>query len=306
VEGTVEINHRAGIKPYADRRALAGRSAVRGADTLVFAPTYNEGESIGLMLEQLLALPAQYDVLIIDDGSNDGTQSTIAEHAARDPHVRLLDRGMKLGIGSAHRLAWLHARRLGYTRIVTLDADLSHDPADIPRLLAAIDRGADIAIGSRFVSGGRLDYSGWRLFVSRLANRVARRVLRLPVREYTTSLRAARLDRVAPGLVESIAADGYSFFVTCMVYFARSGLKIAEVPIHFHDRHGGESKLPRFEILRGAVNLMQLAIERGPPSALALLGEAECDCSHCLKPYRVRTDDGGVRCLACSNADGAT
>ena len=292
------------MKPWADRPPLAGRTAVRSADTLVFAPTYNEGESIGLMLEQLLAVPAQFDVLIVDDGSNDGTQAAIADHAARDARVRLLDRGMKRGIGSAHRLAWLHARTLGYARIVTLDADLSHDPADVPRLLAAIDEGADVAIGSRFVRGGRLDYSGWRLFVSRLANRLARRLLRLPVREYTTSLRAVRLDRVPPGLVEAIASDGYSFFVTCMVYFARCGLKIAEVPIHFHDRHSGESKLPRFEILRGVLNLMQLAIDRRPPTPLALLPEPECDCPRCCKPYRVRTDDGGVRCLACSGGDG--
>jgi dolichol-phosphate mannosyltransferase len=264
----------------------------------VFAPTYNEGESIGRMLEQLLAVPAQFDVLIIDDGSDDGTQAAIAEHAARDERVRWLDRGMKRGIGSAHRLAWLHARRLGYARIVTLDADLSHDPADIPRLLATVDAGADVVIGSRFVPGGRLDYSGWRLFVSRLANRLARRILRLPVREYTTSLRAARLDRVPPGLVESTASDGYSFFVTCMVYFARSGLKVAEIPIHFHDRHGGRSKMPRFEILRGA-------LDRRPPLPLALLPEPECHCPHCLKPYRVRIHDGGVRCLACSGADGA-
>jgi dolichol-phosphate mannosyltransferase len=254
------------------------------------------------MLEQLLALPEQFDVLIVDDGSNDGTQAAIAEHAARDPRVRLLDRGMKRGIGSAHRLAWLHARRLGYARIVTLDADLSHDPADIPRLLAAIDAGADVAIGSRFAPGGRLDYSGWRLFVSRLANSLARSVLRLPVREYTTSLRAVRLDRVPPGLVESMAKDGYSFFVTCMVYFARCGLKITEIPIHFHDRHSGESKLPPFEILRGAGNLMQLAIDRRPPSPLALLPQPDCDCPHCLKPYRVRTEDGGVRCLGCSGS----
>src|SRR5205823_1457161 len=113
---------------------------------------------------------------------------------------------------------------------VTMDADLSHDAADIPCLLAALDAGADVAIGSRFAKGGRLDYRGWRLFLSRMANRLARTLLSLPFKEYTTSLRAARLDRVPEGLVESIGTDGYSFFLTSLVGFTRARLEIAEIP----------------------------------------------------------------------------
>jgi dolichol-phosphate mannosyltransferase len=237
---------------------------VRRSKTLVCAPTYNEVESIGLLLDAILALPEKFDVLIIDDGSTDGTQAAIEVRAARDPHVGLIDRGRKLGIGSAHRLAWLHARRLGYARIVTLDADLSHDPADIPRLLAALDAGADVALGSRFAPGGRLDYRGWRLFVSRTANGLARSLLRLPVMEYTTSLRAACLDRVPVGLVELNSNDGYSFFLTCVTQFAHAGLKLAEIPIYFRQRHGGQSKLPPAEIVRGALKLLRLALNRRP------------------------------------------
>jgi dolichol-phosphate mannosyltransferase len=300
VNDIAELNPRVRADACADYRpAPAGRTAVRTADTLVFAPTYNEGDSIGLLLGQLLALPAKFDVLIIDDGSSDGTQAIVEAHAARTPRVTLIERDAKLGIGSAHRLAWLYARRLGYTRIVTLDADLSHDPAEIPRLLAALDAGADVAIGSRFAPGGRLGYTGWRRFVSRFANRLARDLLRLPVREYTTSFRAARLDRIPPGLVESTASDGYSFFLTCVTRFARSGLKLTEIPIDFRDRHGGESKLPPFEIVRGALNLMRLALDRRRPAPLAPLAESECRCPDCLEPYRVRTAQEGVRCLAC-------
>jgi dolichol-phosphate mannosyltransferase len=302
VNDIAELNPRVRVDACAEHRpAPAGRTAVRTADTLVFAPTYNEGDSIGLLLRQLLALPAMFDVLIIDDGSSDGTQAIIQAYAGRSPRVALIERRAKLGIGSAHRLAWLYARRLGYARIVTLDADLSHDPAEIPRLLAAIDAGADVAVGSRFAPGGRLGYTGWRLFVSRAANRLARHLLRLPIREYTTSFRAARLDRIPPGLVESTASDGYSFFLTCIARFARSGLKLTEIPIDFRDRHGGESKLPRFEIVRGALNLLRLALDRRRPARLAVSAEYESHCPNCLKPYRVRTHQEGLRCLACAS-----
>jgi dolichol-phosphate mannosyltransferase len=242
---------------------------VKRPKTLVCAPTYNEVESIGILLDAILALPEKFDILIIDDGSTDGTQAAIEARATRDSRVGLINRGRKLGIGSAHRLAWMHARRLGYARIVTLDADLSHDPADIPRLIAALDAGADVALGSRFTPGGRLDYRGWRLFASRTANGLARLLLRLPVMEYTNSLRAACLDRVPIGLVESNAKDGYSFFLTCVTQFARAGLKLAEIPIYFRQRHGGQSKLPPAEIVRGALNLLCLALNRRPQTPIS-------------------------------------
>ncbi len=185
----------------------------RRSDTLVCTPTYNEGGSIGALLDGLLASPRPFDIVIVDDGSTDGTENEILARARTHPQIHLIRRKGKLGIGSAHQLGWLHARRLGYARIVTLDADLSHDPADVPRLLDALDAGADVAIGSRFIAGGRLDYSGWRLAVSRTANIAARSLLAMPTYEQTTSLRAARLDKVPQGLVESMLRDGYAFFL---------------------------------------------------------------------------------------------
>src|SRR5689334_7452709 len=130
--------------------AIAGLPE-RRSDTLVCTPTFNEGGSIGLLLDGLLASHRPFDILVVDDGSTDGTQAEILARAKTHPQVHLIRRNGKLGIGSAHQLGWLHARRLGYARIVTLDADLSHDPADVPRLLDALDAGADVAIGSRFM-----------------------------------------------------------------------------------------------------------------------------------------------------------
>jgi len=271
----------------------------RRSDTLVCTPTYNEGGSIGALLDGLLASDRPFDIIVVDDGSTDGTQDQILARARMHPQIHLIRRNGKLGIGSAHQLGWLHARRAGYARIVTLDADLSHDPADVPRLLAALDAGADVAIGSRFITGGRLDYSGWRLAVSRTANIVARSLLAMPTYEQTTSLRAARLDRVPEGLVESMLRDGYAFFMSCMARFARADLKIAELPIHFRDRNSGQSKLPPFEIVRCGANLVQLAALRSNPPAIALLPENQCTCTSCGRPYLIRTEAGGIRCLAC-------
>jgi dolichol-phosphate mannosyltransferase len=266
---------------------------------LIFVPTFNEIATIEPLLDAFLALPTRSDVLVIDDRSTDGTTGRLAVRTAGDRRIGVIVRPGKLGIGSAHKLAWLHARRSGYSRLVTLDADLSHDPADVPRLLAALDAGADVAIGSRYAPGGKLDYQGWRLFLSRGANNVARMLLRLPITEYTTSLRAARLDRVPPGLVETIEDDGYAFFLTAAARFVRQGLRVVEVPIHFRNRHHGRSKIPRLEAVRGAVNLLRLSLDRDPVRGFALPERGEADCPACGRPYRIRTASGALTCLAC-------
>jgi glycosyltransferase involved in cell wall biosynthesis len=234
----------------------------RGPGTLVVLATYNERLNIDRLLDPILGLPNRCDVLVVDDNSPDGTGAHVQGRTAAEPRIKLLSRGGRGGVGSAHREGWRFARRAGYARIVTMDADLSHDPQDIPRLLAALDGGADVALGSRFVAGGRLDYTGWRSFLSRKGNSLARTALGLPISEYTTSFRAARLDRVPVGLIESIPNDGYSFFLTAAVRLVRQGLRITEIPIHFHERETGVSKMPRLEILRGVANLVHHIVDR--------------------------------------------
>ena len=275
------------------------------SDTLVVLATYNEVDSIADLLDGLLALKTRCDVLIVDDGSTDGTLDVIAARAADEHRVGLVLRPHKLGVGSAHKLGWLHARSMGYSRIATLDADLSHDPADVQRLFHALDAGADVALGSRFVAGGRLDYRGVRLFISRTANAQSRLLLGLPIAEYTTSLRAAKLARVPPGLVETIESDGYAFFLTCIVRMARAGLTIIELPIHFRDRQHGESKISKREILFGAANLLKHAVfrrtfrESGSQDTHIL-------CMVCGRPYCLQNPSGTIRCLACSATFGAS
>ncbi len=234
-------------------------------DTLIFLATYNERQNIEILLDALLALPTRCDILVIDDNSPDGTGAYVAQRAAGNERIKFISRPGKLGVGSAHKAGWYHARRAGYSRIVTLDADLSHDPADVQRLLAALDAGADVALASRFAPGGRIDYQGWRLFLSVMANRLAALLLRMPLTEYTTSLRAARLDRVPPDLIETIDDDGYSFFLMAAASFVRHGLNVREIPIHFHCRAAGVSKIPKLQIFRGAYTLLRLALDRRMP-----------------------------------------
>ncbi len=252
-------------RPVTDpRMSLPPSSVSRTSDTLIFTPTYNEQRTIGPLLDAVLGLPEHCDVLIVDDLSRDGTTELLAARAATEPRLRLIVRSGKLGIGSAHKLAWLYARQHGYSRLVTLDADLSHDPHDVSRVLAVLDGGADVAFGSRFLPGGQLDYSGWRLFLSRNANRVAHWLLRLPITEYTNSLRAMRLERIPSRLVESIPNDGYAFFLNCATQFVRHGLTVREIPIHFRDRGNGVSKISKSEIARAMITLIWLTLDRRP------------------------------------------
>lgn len=243
---------------------------LRSRGTLVFLATYNERSNIDRLLHAILTLPISCDVLVIDDNSPDGTGTFLKECVAVNERITLISRAGRLGVGSAHRLGWAYARRFGYERIVTLDADFSHDPLDIPRLVAALDAGADVALGSRFIPGGKCDYKGWRLLLSRTANSLARQLLGLPIHEYTTSFRAANLRSIPFGLIETIPNDGYTFFLTAAVHLARHVKCVTEVPIHFRERHSGISKIPKAEIFLGFVNLVRLSFDRRPfePTAL--------------------------------------
>jgi dolichol-phosphate mannosyltransferase len=271
---------------------------VRHSDTLIFLPTYNERGNIEPTVDALLALPAQCDVLVVDDKSSDGTVEILRTLSLNNPRLMAIVRPGKLGIGSAHKLGWLYARRLGYGRIVTLDADRSHDPTDVERLLAVLDQGCDVAFGSRFMPGGKHDYRGWRLVLSSGANRLARTMLRLPITDYTNSLRAARLDRVPMGLVEMTPVDGYGFFLASAARMVRAGLLLGEVPIHFRNRDQGTSKIPRFEVVRGVLNLVRVALaaQRAQPAAF---DDADRECPACHGPYLVAESAGAERCLAC-------
>jgi dolichol-phosphate mannosyltransferase len=208
----------------------------------VVIPTYNERENIS---EIVVAVTAHgYRVLIVDDSSPDGTGELADGIAADQTLVEVLHRAEKQGLGPAYASGFDHALERGAEVIVEMDADFSHDPADLPRLLSAIDQGADVAIGSRYVSGGATpDWPLGRQLISRGGNLYARLMLGLPVRDATAGFRAFRAEALSALPYRQSEASGYGFQVEMAMRAHRQGLRIVEVPISFRDRTRGTSKM---------------------------------------------------------------
>ncbi len=229
---------------------------------LVFTATYNEKDNAANFCPEVLGLPGQYDLLIVDDNSPDGTGKILDAYAAQNPRFKVIHRAGKLGLGSAHKLALAYAQEQGYEVLVTMDADYSHQPSDIPRLISELGSDADFVIGSRYAPGGKCDYIGYRRFVSICANFASRALLGVPLTEYTTSFRAFRVATLKRLDMTQVKSQGYSFFLESTFRAHQSGFKLREIPIHFKDRFHGESKIPQNEIFRGASKLMSLFASR--------------------------------------------
>lgn len=211
--------------------------------TLVLIPTYNERDNIAELIEAVRAHMPAADVLVIDDGSPDGTGQFVAEMGARNPRVSVLQRGAKLGLGTAYIAGFRHALRDGYDCAVGMDADFSHDPACLPQLVAAAEQN-DLVIGSRYVPGGSTpDWKIHRRFISRCANWVARTTLKLPVRDCTTAYRCYRRETLAALDLDAIDVVGYSFLIEIARQCFVAGMRIQELPICFIDRRVGKSKM---------------------------------------------------------------
>jgi dolichol-phosphate mannosyltransferase len=207
-------------------------------------PTYNEAENIVEALTRARAAVPDADLLVVDDGSPDGT-ADLAEKADADlGGVRVLRREGKSGLGSAYRAGFRRGLAEGYDVLVEMDSDLSHDPAALPELLAAVEHGADLAIGSRYVPGGSIPEWTWhRRLLSKGGNRYAGLVLGLEVRDATAGYRAYRASALEQIDLDLIKADGYGFQIEMAYVVARNGGRIVEVPISFSDRIRGTSKM---------------------------------------------------------------
>jgi dolichol-phosphate mannosyltransferase len=212
---------------------------------IVVVPTYNERDTITTTLEQLLARPCQPDILVVDDNSPDGTGALVTAAMVLEPdRVHLLERPGKQGLGRAYAEGFAKAlTNPAYDVVVQMDADGSHSPGDVDRLVAAA-ADADLVIGSRYVAGGSsIGLTGPREWLSRGGNSYARLLVRAGVTDLTGGFKAWRADLLRTLLDEATGSDGYAFQIEMTVRAARAGARIREVPITFHERRAGSSKM---------------------------------------------------------------
>lgn len=232
--------------------------------SLVIVPTYNERNNLPLIAGELLALP-DLRLMVVDDQSPDDTGKVADEIAARHPgRVTVLHRDGVRGLGRSYVEGMRAALSTDADFIVQMDADHSHDPADVPRMIsAAVD--ADLVIGSRYVPDGRIvNWPLHRLILSAAANRYVRALAGLEVRDVTSGFRCWRRETLLRIPLERIASEGYAFQVEMTWYAARAGSRIREVPITFVERREGVSKLSGRVILESAVLPWRLAAHRAP------------------------------------------
>ncbi|WP_243715834.1 polyprenol monophosphomannose synthase [Micromonospora sp. KC207] len=226
----------AGVRPRAGRRAPLRR-------VLVVIPTYNEADNVTSIVARVRAAAPEVDVLVADDNSPDGTGVLADALAAGDARVHVLHRRGKEGLGAAYLAGFAWARERGYDAVVEMDADGSHAPEELPRLLAAAGD-ADVVIGSRWCRGARVvDWPVRRLLLSRCGNLYARLALGMPVTDATGGYRVYRLAALDAVDLGSVCSQGYSFQVELSRLAHRAGARIVEVPITFAERQRGASKM---------------------------------------------------------------
>jgi dolichol-phosphate mannosyltransferase len=212
--------------------------------TLVVIPTYQEAGNIGELLAGLRSVVPEATALVVDDGSSDGT-ALVAEGVGRElGGVEVLQRGFKDGLGNAYHEGFRWGLARDFDVIVTMDADLSHDPHSLPLLLRAVEEGADLAIGSRYIPGGSIpDWPWYRRFLSRYGNVYARRALCLGFRDTTSGYRAYRADVLRALDLAGLHAAGYGALIEMAYRLSLTGAEVAEVPITFGERSSGDSKM---------------------------------------------------------------
>lgn len=213
---------------------------------VVVVPTYDEVDNVESLCRRVRKAVPEARIVVVDDASPDGTAARARSIAAEIGGLDVIEQRGKGGLGAAYRAGFDRALELGADVCVQLDADLSHDPATLPALIANIAHGADLAIGSRYVPGGRtVDWPWTRRVLSRWGNRYAAGVLGLAVNDATAGYRAYSADALRRIDHGSVAADGYAFQVEMTHRLVREGGRIVEFPITFHERLAGESKLSK-------------------------------------------------------------
>jgi dolichol-phosphate mannosyltransferase len=211
--------------------------------TLIIIPTYNEIENLPRMIPALESLNRGLEILVVDDGSPDGTGAWVRGQQATKPHLHLIERSGKQGLGSAYVRGFRDALEKNYDYVFEMDADFSHDPAYIADFLEAV-RDADLVIGSRYIHG--VNVVNWpmsRLLLSYFANMYARWITGMPVRDATGGFKCFRVSALRKLDLDRISSGGYSFQIEVNYKLWKQGCRLKEIPIIFKDRTAGASKM---------------------------------------------------------------
>ncbi len=238
------------------------RDAYRPITTsgLVIVPTYNEADNLPQLLPRILD-DSRLSVLVVDDGSPDGTGAIVAEEAARNDRVHLIQRAGKQGLGTAYIAGFRYALARGVEYIFEMDADFSHDPKYLPDLLHAAETTYDLVIGSRYVpGGGTTDWGIMRQVISRGGNIYARLILGLSLADMTGGFRCYRRRALEAIDLDRIRSNGYSFQIEMAYRVHQAGLRVGEIPIVFPDRRVGASKMSKQIVAEALVTVVKLRL----------------------------------------------
>ncbi len=228
---------------------------------LVCIPTYNERDNLEAITRAVLAADPRVDILVVDDNSPDGTGQLADELAANEPRIRVLHREKKQGLGRAYLHAFRWALDAGYAFICEMDADFSHDPRYLPRLLDEAEAGADLVLGSRYVpGGGTVNWGILRQFISKGGSLYARTILGVPVRDLTGGFKCFRRRVLETIDMEAVRSTGYAFQIELTFRTLKQGFSVAEIPIVFEDRRVGQSKMSRKIFLEALVMVPKLRL----------------------------------------------
>jgi|SRR6266545_347746 len=219
-------------------------SADHEGRALIVVPTYNERDNVERVAGEFLAPVPGAELLFVDDASPDGTGAAIDAIVARDPRVHILHRAGKLGLGTAYLDGFRWAIARGYRLVIEMDADFSHDPRYLPRMVELAEKGADLVVGSRYIEGGgTINWGLGRQIISRAGGRYARVVLGFDVKDPTSGFVCYRRSTLERLDLAAVRSNGYGFQIEMKYRVHRAGMRIVEVPIVFEDRRVGQSKM---------------------------------------------------------------
>ncbi len=226
-------------------------------DNLVFTATYNEVENIVNLVEKVFKYSPKVYLLVVDDNSPDKTYEILKRLKKKFKRLYIKKRPSKLGLDTAHKYAFKFAKSHNFEKLITMDADLSHNPVLLNKFIKYLNH-YEFVIGSRYIKGGSCEINFFRFLLSFLGNKFIKFMLKIPSNEFTTSYRGFNLKKLTHFNLKDINSKGYSFFMETIYLINKKNFKIKEIPIKFKNRVYGVSKIPKIELIRTFLNVIRL------------------------------------------------